>query len=140
MDRPRTIEQSFAGASHNLILDPALSNALKAFARQENVTLFVVLLASFQALLHRYSGQADIRVGVPMANRGRVEIERLIGFFVNTQVLKADIDGQQSFCRSAASGQTDRARSAGPSGLAVRATGRSTGNRAAASATARCSR
>jgi amino acid adenylation domain-containing protein/non-ribosomal peptide synthase protein (TIGR01720 family) len=97
MDRSRTIEQSFAGASHNLILDPALSNALKAFARQENVTLFVVLLASFQALLHRYSGQADIRVGVPNANRGRVEIERLIGFFVNTQVLKADIDGQMSF-------------------------------------------
>ncbi|MDX9678827.1 non-ribosomal peptide synthase/polyketide synthase [Pseudomonas zeae] len=97
MDRPRSIEQSFAGASHNLILDPALSNALKAFARQENVTLFVVLLASFQALLHRYSGQADIRVGVPNANRGRVEIERLIGFFVNTQVLKADIDGQMSF-------------------------------------------
>jgi amino acid adenylation domain-containing protein/non-ribosomal peptide synthase protein (TIGR01720 family) len=97
MDRPRSIEQSFAGASHNLILDPALSNALKVFARQENVTLFVVLLASFQALLHRYSGQADIRVGVPNANRGRVEIERLIGFFVNTQVLKADIDGQMSF-------------------------------------------
>ena len=97
MDRPRSIEQSFAGASHNLILDPALSNALKAFARQENVTLFVVLLASFQALLHRYSGQADIRVGVPNANRGRVEIERLIGFFVNTQVLKADIDGQMPF-------------------------------------------
>jgi amino acid adenylation domain-containing protein len=97
MDRPRSIEQSFAGASHNLILDPALSNALKTFARQENVTLFVVLLASFQALLHRYSGQADIRVGVPNANRGRVEIERLIGFFVNTQVLKADIDGQMSF-------------------------------------------
>jgi amino acid adenylation domain-containing protein/non-ribosomal peptide synthase protein (TIGR01720 family) len=97
MDRPRSIEQSFAGASHNLILDPALSNALKVFARQENVTLFVVLLASFQALLHRYSGQADIRVGVPNANRGRVEIERLIGFFVNTQVLQADIDGQMSF-------------------------------------------
>ncbi|RDL16574.1 non-ribosomal peptide synthase/polyketide synthase [Pseudomonas jessenii] len=97
MDRPRSIEQSFAGASHNLILDPTLSNALKAFARKENVTLFVLLLASFQALLHRYSGQPDIRVGVPVANRGRVEIERLIGFFVNTQVLKADIDGQLPF-------------------------------------------
>ncbi|MEG2390387.1 MAG: aminotransferase class I/II-fold pyridoxal phosphate-dependent enzyme [Pseudomonas sp.] len=97
MDRPRSIEQSFAGASHNLILDPTLSNALKAFARKENVTLFVLLLASFQALLHRYSGQPDTRVGVPVANRGRVEIERLIGFFVNTQVLKADIDGQLPF-------------------------------------------
>ncbi|KAA0984731.1 amino acid adenylation domain-containing protein [Pseudomonas sp. ANT_J12] len=96
-DRARSVDQSFAGASHNLILDPALSNGLKAFARQENVTLFVVLLAAFQALLHRYSGQADIRVGVPVANRGRVEIERLIGFFVNTQVLKADVDGQSRF-------------------------------------------
>ncbi|PAU57235.1 non-ribosomal peptide synthase/polyketide synthase [Pseudomonas sp. PICF141] len=96
-DRPRPVEQSFAGASHNLILDPTLSDSLKAFARRENVTLFVLLLASFQALLHRYSGQADIRVGVPVANRGRVEIERLIGFFVNTQVLKADVDGQASF-------------------------------------------
>ncbi|TBU87892.1 non-ribosomal peptide synthase/polyketide synthase [Phytopseudomonas dryadis] len=97
LDRVRSAEQSFVGASHNLILDPTLSHALKAFARQENATLFVVLLASFQALLHRYSGQADIRVGVPVANRGRVEIERLIGFFVNTQVLKADIDGQMPF-------------------------------------------
>ncbi|MER2104919.1 MAG: amino acid adenylation domain-containing protein, partial [Pseudomonas atacamensis] len=56
-----------------------------------------LLLASFQALLHRYSGQSDIRVGVPVANRGRVEIERLIGFFVNTQVLKADVDAEQPF-------------------------------------------
>ncbi|MEB0047001.1 MULTISPECIES: non-ribosomal peptide synthase/polyketide synthase [unclassified Pseudomonas] len=96
-DRARSVEQSFAGASHNLILDPALSQSLKAFAREQNVTLFVLLLASFQVLLHRYSGQADIRVGVPVANRGRVEIERLIGFFVNTQVFKADVDGQARF-------------------------------------------
>ena len=97
LDRARSVDQSFAGASHNLILDAQLSQGLKAFARQENVTLFVLLLASFQALLHRYSGQSDIRVGVPVANRGRVEIERLIGFFVNTQVLKADVDSQTPF-------------------------------------------
>ncbi|WP_129973115.1 MULTISPECIES: non-ribosomal peptide synthase/polyketide synthase [unclassified Pseudomonas] len=97
LDRARSVDQSFAGASHNLILDPQLSQGLKAFARRENVTLFVLLLASFQALLHRYSGQSDIRVGVPVANRGRVEIERLIGFFVNTQVLKADVDSQTPF-------------------------------------------
>jgi non-ribosomal peptide synthetase component F len=53
----------------------------------------LLLLASFQTLLHRYSGQADIRVGVPVANRNRVETEGLIGFFVNTQVLKAEFDG-----------------------------------------------
>ncbi|MCP6082875.1 condensation domain-containing protein, partial [Klebsiella pneumoniae] len=52
---------------------------------------------SFQALLYRYSGQSDIRIGVPNANRNRVETERLIGFFVNTQVLKADLEGQMSF-------------------------------------------
>ena len=97
IDRARPLAPSFAGASHNLILDPALSDGLKALARGENVTLFVLLLASFQALLHRYSGQSDIRVGVPVANRGRVEIERLIGFFVNTQVLKAEVDGQAGF-------------------------------------------
>ena len=96
-DLPRPAMQSFAGASHALVLDAPLAEALKDLARRENTTLFVVLLASFQSLLHRYSGQTDIRVGVPVANRGRAEIERLIGFFVNTQVLKADVDGQRPF-------------------------------------------
>ena len=59
---------------------------LQALAQREGVTLFMLLLASFQTLLHRYSGQNDIRVGVPIANRNRVETEGLIGFFVNTQV------------------------------------------------------
>nr|WP_090210467.1 non-ribosomal peptide synthetase [Pseudomonas asplenii] len=96
-DHPRPVSRSFAGASCNLTLDPLLSEGLKALARRESVSLFSVLLASFQALLHRYSGQADIRVGVPVANRERPEIERLIGFFVNTQVLRAEVDGQQTF-------------------------------------------
>src|SRR5471032_1953726 len=68
----------------------------KALAQQQGVTLFMLLLASFQTLLHRYSGQEEIRVGVPIANRNRSETERLIGFFVNTQVLKADLHGQMS--------------------------------------------
>ncbi|SEI15742.1 amino acid adenylation domain-containing protein [Pseudomonas asplenii] len=96
-DHPRPVSRGFAGASCNLTLDPLLSEGLKALARRESVSLFCVLLASFQALLHRYSGQADIRVGVPVANRERPEIERLIGFFVNTQVLRAEVDGQQTF-------------------------------------------
>ncbi len=96
-DHPRPVSRSFAGASCNLTLDPGLSEGLKSLARRESVSLFSVLLASFQALLHRYSGQADIRVGVPVANRERPEIERLIGFFVNTQVLRAEVDGQQTF-------------------------------------------
>ncbi|KRP58774.1 amino acid adenylation domain-containing protein [Pseudomonas trivialis] len=94
IDRPRPAVQSFRGASLEINLDPALVAGLKALAQRENVTLFIVLLASFQSLLHRYSGQQDIRVGVPIANRNRVETERLVGFFVNTQVLKGDIDAQ----------------------------------------------
>ncbi|MBW9246102.1 amino acid adenylation domain-containing protein [Pseudomonas paracarnis] len=94
LDRPRPSVQSFRGASLEIKLAPALVAGLKALAQRENVTLFIVLLASFQALLHRYSGQQDIRVGVPIANRNRVETERLVGFFVNTQVLKGDFDAQ----------------------------------------------
>ncbi|OHC39127.1 amino acid adenylation domain-containing protein [Pseudomonas sp. CFSAN084952] len=94
LDRPRPSVQSFRGASLEIKLAPALVAGLKALAQREDVTLFIVLLASFQALLHRYSGQQDIRVGVPIANRNRVETERLVGFFVNTQVLKGDFDAQ----------------------------------------------
>ncbi|MCF5338486.1 condensation domain-containing protein, partial [Pseudomonas simiae] len=93
-DHQRPAQQSHRGARLDVSLPTALAADLKALAQREGVTLFMLLLASFQALLHRYSGQQDIRVGVPIANRNRVETERLIGFFVNTQVLKADIDGQ----------------------------------------------
>ncbi len=96
-DRPRPARQSHRGAQFILELDIDLSQALRRVAQQEGATAFALLLASFQALLYRYSGQADIRVGVPIANRNRVETERLIGFFVNTQVLKADLDGRMGF-------------------------------------------
>jgi len=96
-DRPRPAEQSYRGARREIPLSLELATALKQLAQRENVTLFALLLASFQTLLHRYSGQADIRVGVPVANRNRVETEGLIGFFVNTQVLKAEFDSQQTF-------------------------------------------
>ncbi|MDP9785927.1 non-ribosomal peptide synthase/polyketide synthase [Pseudomonas fluorescens] len=92
-DHPRPAQQSLRGGRLPIVLDRALSDALTALARRENITLFVLLLGSFQALLHRYSGQADIRVGVPIANRQRLETERLIGFFVNTQVLRAEFHG-----------------------------------------------
>ncbi|MGN7744406.1 amino acid adenylation domain-containing protein, partial [Pseudomonas sp. 22526] len=95
-DHQRPAVQSHRGARLGIALDPLLATQLKAMAQQQGVTLFMLLLASFQTLLHRYSGQEDIRVGVPIANRNRVETERLIGFFVNTQVLKADIDGQMT--------------------------------------------
>ncbi|TBV09727.1 non-ribosomal peptide synthetase [Stutzerimonas kirkiae] len=91
-DRPRSAVQSHAGASLDIELRDELAQLLKQLAQQQGVTLFMLLLASFQTLLHRYSGQDDIRVGVPTANRNRVETERLIGFFVNTLVLKAEFD------------------------------------------------
>ncbi|WP_434482180.1 amino acid adenylation domain-containing protein, partial [Pseudomonas putida] len=96
-DYPRPAVQSHAGANLSLELDAALAQRLKQLAQQQGTTLFMVLLASFQALLYRYSGQVDIRVGVPIANRNRSEIERLIGFFVNTQVLKADFPARITF-------------------------------------------
>ncbi|SMQ25052.1 amino acid adenylation domain-containing protein [Pseudomonas helmanticensis] len=97
LDRPRPATQSLRGARFELALDAPLSEALNNVARREGVTLFMLLLASFQTLLHRYSAQDDIRVGVPVANRTRVETEGLIGFFVNTQVLRADIHGGLRF-------------------------------------------
>ncbi|WP_096144848.1 non-ribosomal peptide synthetase, partial [Pseudomonas fluorescens] len=93
-DHQRPAMPTHRGARLNIALPRPLLDSLKTLARREGVTLFMLLLASYQVLLHRYSGQQDIRIGVPIANRNRVETERLIGFFVNTQVLKADIDGQ----------------------------------------------
>ncbi|SYX91578.1 Linear gramicidin synthase subunit C [Pseudomonas reidholzensis] len=97
IDHPRPALASHRGARQTISLGEQLVRALKQLAQQQGMTPFMVLLASFQALLHRYSGQADIRVGVPIANRNRVETEGLIGFFVNTQVLRAEFDPQMTF-------------------------------------------
>ncbi|MCK9802426.1 condensation domain-containing protein, partial [Pseudomonas sp. MAFF 302030] len=97
LDRPRPAIQSHQGARLDLALDDELASGLRQLAQAQGVTLFMLLLASFQTLLSRYSGQSDIRVGVPIANRNRVETERLIGFFVNTQVLRAQVDGSMPF-------------------------------------------
>ena len=74
-----------------------MTNGLKALSRQEGVTLFMTLLAAFQTLLHRHTGQEDIVVGSPIAGRNRAEIEGLIGFFVNTLVLRTDLSGDPTF-------------------------------------------
>ncbi|WP_256324373.1 condensation domain-containing protein, partial [Pseudomonas sp. 06C 126] len=97
VDRPRLAPPDQRGATLPLALDRALSDGLKGLAQQQGVSPFMLLLASFQVLLHRYSGQSDIRVGVPTANRNRAETERVIGFFVNTQVMQATLDSQQPF-------------------------------------------
>jgi len=96
-DHPRPLVQSYRGARLDMQLDAALSKGLQDLARREGVTMFMLLLAAFQTLLHRYSGQDDIRIGVPIANRNRAETEGLIGFFVNTQVLRATLDSSMTF-------------------------------------------
>src|SRR6185369_5849685 len=82
-DRPRPAVQSFRGATRPVRLAAGLTGQLEALARREGATLFMVLLAGFQALLARTSGQDDLAVGSPIAGRNRVEIEGLIGFFIN---------------------------------------------------------
>jgi amino acid adenylation domain-containing protein len=96
-DRPRPAVQSYRGARRSIELSQELTVALKTSSRKEGVTLFMTLLAAFQTLLYRYSGQEDITVGSPIANRTRTEIEQLIGLFVNTLVLRADLSGNPSF-------------------------------------------
>ncbi|MGH8464304.1 MAG: condensation domain-containing protein, partial [Pseudomonas sp.] len=96
-DRPRPAERSLAGASLDASPDAHLAAQLKALAARQGVTVFVLMLAAFQALLHRLAGQETIRVGVPNANRGRPETEGLIGFFVNTQVMQAQVRGELRF-------------------------------------------
>jgi amino acid adenylation domain-containing protein len=96
-DRVRPAVQSFHGAREFLDLPKSLSKALKGLSRQEGVTLFMTLLAAFKVLLFRHTGQEDIVVGTPTAGRNRAEIERLIGFFINTLVLRTDLSGNPSF-------------------------------------------
>ncbi len=96
-DRPRPAVQSYRGAALDFQLPAALSNGLRELARSQGATLFMLLLAAYQVLLFRYSGQRELRVGVPVANRGRGESERLIGFFVNTQVLGTEMNENETF-------------------------------------------
>ena len=96
-DHPRPAVQSFVGTQQEFSLSPKLSQALTELSRQQGVTLFMTLLAAFDALLYRYTGSSDILVGTPIANRNRSEIEGLIGFFVNTLVMRTDLSDNPSF-------------------------------------------
>jgi amino acid adenylation domain-containing protein len=98
-DRPRPATQGFSGATHRFQVAEPLARELAAFSRREGATLFMTLLAAFNVLLARYSGQDDIIVGTPVANRNRVEVEHLIGFFVNTLVLRTRLDTGLNFRR-----------------------------------------
>lgn len=95
--KPRPDEQSYQGKIHHQVFDSSMVDRLNAFAKQRNVTLFMVLLASFKGVISRLSGQYDIVVGSPIANRRMEEIENLIGFFVNTLVLRTDCSGNPNF-------------------------------------------
>ncbi len=96
-DRPRPAVLSFRGATRPVRLPAGLTWQAQALSRREDATLFMVLLAAFQALLARWSGQPDLAVGTPIAGRNRTEIEGLIGFFVNTLVLRGDLSGKPTF-------------------------------------------
>ncbi|MBZ9783465.1 non-ribosomal peptide synthetase [Pseudomonas sp. REP124] len=96
-DHPRSAQQQRSAARHTLRLPAGLSDAVRQTAQAHESTSFMLLLATFQTLLHRYSGQRDIRIGVPNANRPRLETQGLIGFFINTQVLRAELDSRLPF-------------------------------------------
>ena len=96
-DRPRPAVQSFTGAALRVPLPAELCHRLRAFGREHGVTLFATMLAGFGALLHRYTGQADLLVGTGAANRRVAELERLVGMVVNTLVLRVDAGGRPSF-------------------------------------------
>ncbi|MGJ5203813.1 amino acid adenylation domain-containing protein [Bradyrhizobium sp. HKCCYLR20261] len=97
LDRPRPAVQSYRGETLQVGIDAALAARLRTIAGQQRVSMFMLLLASYQLLLFRYSGQSDLRIGVPVAGRRQAELASLIGCFVNTLVLRADVTGDMRF-------------------------------------------
>lgn len=96
-DRPRPARQSFKGACHYFDLPQAATARIADSARAGGHTLFIELLTAFYVLLHRYTGQSDLVVGTPVSGRGRLELENLIGFFVNTLALRVDVQPDVHF-------------------------------------------
>ena len=96
-DRPRPPAQTFSGDSYQLVIERRILERLHDLSRGQGATLFMTLLAAFNILLQRYSGQDDIVVGTPIAGRNRPEFEKLVGLFVNTLVLRTDLSGDPTF-------------------------------------------
>ncbi len=96
-DRPRPLVPTHQGAYQPVSIPEVLTEQLRALSRREGATLFMTLLAAFNVLLHRYTGQSDLVVGTYVANRDRAEVERLIGFFINTLVMRTDTSGDPPF-------------------------------------------
>jgi len=106
-DRPRPPRPSFSGGRQEISLDAELTAELRALGRGRSATLFMTLLAGFAAVLGRWSGEAGVRLGTPVARRERTEVEGLVGLFLNTLVLRVRLDGDPAFA-----GLVDRARAA----------------------------
>jgi len=102
-DHPRPPVQTYRGATRKFFIDERMQAALRELSQREGVTVFMTLLAAFNVLLHRYSGQDDIVVGIPISNRNRAELNSVIGFFVNTLVLRSRLSGNPPFRRFLAS-------------------------------------
>ena len=96
-DRPRMQKQSLKGANHTIVIEAELVEKIRKLSNSENVTLFMTLLAAFQTLLFRYTRQPVIMIGTPIAGRNHIEVEGLIGFFINTLVLRGDLAGHSTF-------------------------------------------
>jgi amino acid adenylation domain-containing protein len=96
-DRARPGAHDYAGDRQTFLIPQEVTDGLRRLSRDEGVTLFMTLLAGFQTLLHRYTGQNDIAVGSPIAGRTHPEVEGLIGFFVNTLVLRTEVSGHLTF-------------------------------------------
>ena len=96
-DRPRPPVQMFRGGQHDFTLDGEMARRLRALAKAEGATLYVVLLTAFELMLHYHSGQDDILVASPMVGRSRAEFEGMVGFFANPVVLRANLSGNPTF-------------------------------------------
>ena len=96
-DKVRPAMQSYRGATQAISFSRELTTKLHALSRREAATLYMTVLAAFQVLLYRYSGQAQMLLGMPIAHRTRTEVEKLIGFFINTLVVRGDVDGNPKF-------------------------------------------
>ncbi|MEG0886667.1 MAG: condensation domain-containing protein, partial [Janthinobacterium sp.] len=92
-DRPRPLEQQFAGSSVEVRLDQRLTAGLQALCQRHGVTLYMVMMSAWAMLMSRLAGQADVVIGSPVANRQRAEVEGLIGLFVNTLAIRVDTSG-----------------------------------------------
>ncbi|MCI0663752.1 MAG: amino acid adenylation domain-containing protein, partial [Acidobacteria bacterium] len=96
-DRPRPVIQNYRGARHLIFFTADLSKEVRQFSRIESATVYMTLLAAFQALLYRYTGQEDLSVGTPIAGRSHIDTEELIGYFANTLALRTDLSNAPTF-------------------------------------------